>query len=90
MVERSHGAQWYDVARTMKVEDRGEADPSLPMLVVRSSDGAKLPNEVVRSMELSRLSPASPPCCRAISAARCRFMCLHSTSVRCGWSMIER
>ncbi len=60
----------------MKAEDRGDADPSLPILVVRSSDGAKLPNDVVRSMELMRLSLASPPACRAATCARCRRMCL--------------
>ncbi len=60
----------------MKADDRGDADPSLPMLVVRSSDGAKLPNDVVRSMELRRLSLASPPACRVASWARCRRMCL--------------
>ena len=68
--------------RTMKAEDRGDADPSLPMLVVRSSDGAKLPNDVVRSMELRRLSLASPPACRAASCARCLRMCLADSGYR--------
>ena len=66
--------------RTVKVDDRGDAEPSLPMLVVRSSDGAKLPNDVVRSIELRRLSPASPPACRAASCALCRRMCLLATN----------